>query len=164
LNTVREKAATASLGSPFQCLTMLKAKNFFPISNLNLSSLTPLPLLLSLQALVKGHCPTVLQAPLWVLEGCNKVSVEPSLLQAEQPQLSQPFLIGGVLQPSDHFCGLLLTRSNRSLPFCTEGSRDGHRTQVGSCQSRGAESSPLTFWQFNSIQEKNMLPFAVKKI
>ena len=28
-----------------------------------------------------------------------------SLLQAEQPQLSQPFLIGEVLQPSDHVCG-----------------------------------------------------------
>jgi len=31
-----------------------------------------------------------------------------SLLRAEQPQLSQPFLIGEVLQPSDHFCGPLL--------------------------------------------------------
>ncbi|KAK4810711.1 hypothetical protein QYF61_007685 [Mycteria americana] len=38
-----------------------------------------------------------------VLEGCYKVSQEPSLLQAEQPQLSQPVLIGEVLQHSDHF-------------------------------------------------------------
>ncbi|KAK4806889.1 hypothetical protein QYF61_012610 [Mycteria americana] len=43
-----------------------------------------------------------------LLKGCNKVSPEPSLLQAEQPQLSQPFFIGEVFQPSDHFCGLPL--------------------------------------------------------
>ena len=40
-----------------------------------------------------------------MLEGCYKVSPEPSLLQAEQPQLSQPVLIREVFQPSDHFCG-----------------------------------------------------------
>ncbi|KAK4813629.1 hypothetical protein QYF61_014389, partial [Mycteria americana] len=39
-----------------------------------------------------------------LLAGCYKVSLEPSLLQAEQPQLSQPVLVGEVLQPSDHFC------------------------------------------------------------
>jgi len=43
--------------------------------------------------------------PRQVLEGCNKVSPESSLLQAEQPQLSQPFLTGEVFQPSDLFCG-----------------------------------------------------------
>ncbi|KAK4829890.1 hypothetical protein QYF61_007282 [Mycteria americana] len=40
-----------------------------------------------------------------VLEGCYKVSPEPSLLQAEQPQLSQPVFIGELLQPSDHLHG-----------------------------------------------------------
>ena len=39
-----------------------------------------------------------------VLKGCNQVSAQPSLLQAEQAQLSQPVLIGEVLQPLDHFC------------------------------------------------------------
>ncbi|NXG92460.1 QSPP protein, partial [Stercorarius parasiticus] len=43
--------------------------------------------------------------PLQVLEGHYKVSLEPSLLQAEQPQLSQPVLIGEVLQPFDHLRG-----------------------------------------------------------
>ena len=33
------------------------------------------------------------------------VPQEPSLLQAEKPQLSQPVLIGEVPQPSDHLCG-----------------------------------------------------------
>ncbi|KAK4821329.1 hypothetical protein QYF61_018234 [Mycteria americana] len=40
-----------------------------------------------------------------VLEGCYKVSPEPSLLRAEKPQLSRPFFIGEVFHPSDHFCG-----------------------------------------------------------
>ena len=42
-----------------------------------------------------------------ILEG-HKVSLEPSLLQAKQAQFPQPFLIGEVLQPSDHFSGPLL--------------------------------------------------------
>jgi len=33
------------------------------------------------------------------------VSPEPFLLQAEQPQLSQPVLVGEVFHPLDHFCG-----------------------------------------------------------
>jgi len=52
--------------------------------------------------------PMFLINPHYVLEGCNKVSLEPSLLQAEQPVFSQPFLTGEVFQPSDHFCGPFL--------------------------------------------------------
>ncbi|KAK4821719.1 LOW QUALITY PROTEIN: hypothetical protein QYF61_000262 [Mycteria americana] len=40
-----------------------------------------------------------------ILEGCYKVSLQPSLLEAEQPQLSQAVFIGEVLQPSDHLHG-----------------------------------------------------------
>ena len=40
-----------------------------------------------------------------MLEGCSKVAPEPSLLQAEQPQLSQPVLTGEGFYPLDHFCG-----------------------------------------------------------
>jgi len=43
--------------------------------------------------------------PLQVLGGCSKVSLQPSLLEAEQPQLSQLFVVGEVLQPLDHLCG-----------------------------------------------------------
>jgi len=39
------------------------------------------------------------------MKGFYKVTPEPSLLQAEQPQLSQPVLIAEVLQPSDHLRG-----------------------------------------------------------
>ena len=42
---------------------------------------------------------------LQVLEGHNEVSPEPSLLQAKQAQFPQPFLIGELLQPSDHLSG-----------------------------------------------------------
>ncbi|KAK4816284.1 hypothetical protein QYF61_014582 [Mycteria americana] len=38
-------------------------------------------------------------------KGHSKVSLQPPLLQAEQPQLSQPFLIGELFQPSDHLRG-----------------------------------------------------------
>ena len=47
----------------------------------------------------------LLISSLQVLEGCNEVFSEPSLLQAEQVQLPQPFFKGKVLQPSDHLCG-----------------------------------------------------------
>ena len=43
--------------------------------------------------------------PLQVLQGRYKVSLEPSLPQAEGHQLSQPVLLGAVLQPSDHLHG-----------------------------------------------------------
>ncbi|KAK4833105.1 LOW QUALITY PROTEIN: hypothetical protein QYF61_027771 [Mycteria americana] len=94
-NVSRDGASTTSLGNLFQCLTTLIVKNFFLKSSLNLPSLSlkPLLLVLSQQALLK------------ILEGCYKVSLEPSLLQAEQPQLSQPVPRGEVLQPSDHFLG-----------------------------------------------------------
>jgi len=94
LNAAREGAATASLGSLRQGLTNLTAKNFLLKSNLGLPSfsLKPLPLVLSLPALVKSTSPAFCR-PLQALEGCSKVSPEPSLLQAEWSQLSQRALI-----------------------------------------------------------------------
>uniref|UniRef100_A0A8B9IT77 CUB domain-containing protein n=1 Tax=Amazona collaria TaxID=241587 RepID=A0A8B9IT77_9PSIT len=46
--------------------------------------------------------PSILIGPLQILEGCYEVSMQPSLLQAEQPQLSQPICIREVLQSPDH--------------------------------------------------------------
>ncbi|KAK4831204.1 hypothetical protein QYF61_016041 [Mycteria americana] len=95
LNVSRDGASTTSLGNLFHCFTTPTVKNFFLLSSLNLPSFTlkTLPLVLLQQALLK------------ILKGCNKVSPEPSLLQDKQPQLSQPFLIGEVFHPPDHFCG-----------------------------------------------------------
>jgi len=63
LNTAREGAATASLGSLHQGLSTLIAKNFFLTALLNLPSfsLKPLPLVLSLHALAKSPSPAFLQ-------------------------------------------------------------------------------------------------------
>ena len=105
LNT--STASTTSLGNLFQCLTTLIVKNVFLISNLNLPtfSLKPLLFVVSLHALVKKSLSSFLVGLLQGLEGCYKVSPQSSLLQTEQPQLSQPVLRGEVFQPSDRFCG-----------------------------------------------------------
>jgi len=118
LNTAREGAATASLGNLCQCLTTLMMKNFFLISHLNLPSfsLQPFPLVLSLHTLVKSPSPSFLWAPPGT-GSCSKVTPEPSVLQAEQPQLPQPVFVAEVLQPSDHLRGLLWTRSNTSMSY-----------------------------------------------
>jgi len=62
LNTAREGAATASLGSLCQGLTPLRVKNFFLVSNRNMPSfsLKPLHLVLLLHVLVKSPSPTFL--------------------------------------------------------------------------------------------------------
>jgi len=62
LNTAREGAPTAALGSLLQCLTTLAVKDFFLISDLNLPSfsLKPLLLALSLHALAKSPSPAFL--------------------------------------------------------------------------------------------------------
>ena len=85
------RACTASLCSLCQCLTIPLVNNFFLIPNLNLFSfsLKLLPLVLSLHTLLKSPSTVFL----YVLKGCNEVSPEPPLLQAEQPQLPQPVSI-----------------------------------------------------------------------
>ncbi|KAK4811014.1 hypothetical protein QYF61_015718 [Mycteria americana] len=80
LNTSRDGASTTSLGNLFQCLTTLIFKAITPCSIAT--------------GLAKKSLSIFLRSPLYMLKGCNKVSLEPSLLQAEQPQLSQPFHIG----------------------------------------------------------------------
>jgi len=118
----RRRDSTASLGNLLRCLTSLIAKNFYLTSNLSLPSF-------SLKSLPSSYhyapwwrvSPHLSCRPLQVLEGCNKVSPQPSLLQAEQPQPSQPFLTAEVLQPSDHLCGLLWTHSNSSMSLLCWG-------------------------------------------
>jgi len=48
--------------------------------------------------------PFSLKAPLLMLKGHSQLSLEPSLLQAAQPQLSQSVITGEEFHPSDHFC------------------------------------------------------------
>jgi len=62
--------------------------------------------------------------------------LQPSLLQAEQHQLSQPFLKGELLQPSDQFCGpaLDLLQQLHVFPALTAPELDAG-LQVGPHQS-----------------------------
>ena len=71
--------------------------------NLLCFSLCPLSLVLSLdttenRAPSPTHC---LQLFIYI----DEIPPEPSLLQAKQPQLSHPFLIGGTFQPLNHLSG-----------------------------------------------------------
>ncbi|KAK4830254.1 hypothetical protein QYF61_009321 [Mycteria americana] len=71
------------------------------------------------------------------LKGCNNVSPNPSLLQAEQPQRAQTFFIGEVSHPSDHFRGppLDLLQQVHVFPVLRAPELDAV-LQVGSYQSR----------------------------
>ncbi|KAK4827202.1 hypothetical protein QYF61_015230 [Mycteria americana] len=72
------------------CLSMVFTTGFRGLSALAPGAPPPPP-----SSPTLGHIP----------EGCYKISPELSLLQAEQPQLSQPVFIGEVFQPSDHLRG-----------------------------------------------------------
>jgi len=84
------------------------------------------------------------KGPLQLLEGCSKVSPQLALLQAEQPQLSQPFHIAEVLQPSDHLCGppLNLLQQLHVLLVLRAPELDAV-LQVGSHQSRAEGQNHL---------------------
>jgi len=114
-NTSRQVASTTSLSNLFQCLTSHTVKKICPISSLSLHffRLKSLPIVLSLHALVRSPSPACLQDPFrhW----------RAALLQAEQPQLLQPFLLRELCQPSDLFYGLLWTHSSRSLSLLCWG-------------------------------------------
>ncbi|XP_048803588.1 uncharacterized protein LOC125694433 [Lagopus muta] len=68
-------------------------------SLLQLGSISPSPAVVSP---FEEFTPLLAVGSLQVLIGCNEVTPQPSLLQAEQAQLPQPVLIGEVLQPPDH--------------------------------------------------------------
>ena len=75
---------------------------------------------------------------------CSKVSLQPSLPQAEQPQLSQPFLPAEGLQPSDHCWGLLRPRSHSSSSVLCWGLQSWTQDSLGGSQQSGAEGqNPL---------------------
>jgi len=119
---------------------------------------------------------SLLVGALQVLEGRNRVFLEPSLLQAQQPPLSQPFLIGEMLQPSDHFCSppLDLLQQVHVFPVLRAPELDTG-LQVGSHQSRVEEQNHLSRGDCSLILQasctayghpnsSSMLPLLVVKV
>ena len=75
--------------------------------NLLCFSLCPLPLVLPLGTTEKSLVPSFVHPPFSCL--CTSMrSPQPSLLQVKQSRLSQPFLIGEMLQSLHHLRGILL--------------------------------------------------------
>ena len=110
LKVSRDGESITSPGNLFQCLTTLIVKDFFLLSNLNLPSLSLKkisPCSLSTDS-AKESVSFFPVAPLQILKGRSQFTTQPSLLQAEQPQLPQPVLTGEVFHSADHCCGPLL--------------------------------------------------------
>ena len=79
------------------------------------------------------------------MEGCYKVSSEPSVLQVDEPQLSQPILIEEVLQHSDHLCGPPLDLFQQLNVLFVLGTPElGTILQVGSHESRAQGQNHLS--------------------
>ena len=96
-------------------------------------SLYAVPLVLSLGTTEK-RVPSVSFAPsLQVFTYTDEMPPEPSLLQAEQPHLFQPFLPGEILQPLHHLSGPSLDSLQYTAPYlsCTGEPRTEHSTHQG---------------------------------
>lgn len=72
----------------------------------------PLPLSLSQSTTEES---LTLHLPFSYLHTLKKIPHEPCLPQAEQSQLSQSLLLGGMFQSLDHLCGPLLILSAVSM-------------------------------------------------
>lgn len=133
LNTSSQVACTALLDNLFQCLTNLTVKNVLFIADLKVPAL-----ILKLFPLVLRPCEMSLTSSLerriQVLEGCGQASLEPFLLQNEQPQLSQPVFIREILQ------GTPLDFLQQVHSSYVEGLRAG-------CNAPDEVSGELSTWQ-----------------
>ena len=147
LSVSRDGEPTPSLGNLLQCLTTLIIKNLFLISNLNLPSFSwkPFPLVLSQPTLLQSLSPSFLQPPLDTERPLSGLTETFSSLCTEQPQLSQPVLLGEVFHTLQHFCDPPLEGPCLS---CTEDSTSGCSTpgEASAAQSRGAGAPPSPCW------------------
>ena len=115
LRTSRDGTPTAPLGNIFQLLTTPWVKNLFLTSSINLPSfsLKLFLLVLWLSDCIQSQFPSCLSVAFKYWKATMRsFSPEPSLLQAKQAQLSQPFIIKELLQLSDHLHGPPLPLSN----------------------------------------------------
>lgn len=109
------------LGNQCHCLTTFTVKNLLLISNLKFTSFSFCPLLFvpsivpDDESLSSFH---IVPFRYWRVP----MGFPHNLCQAEQPQLSQSFHIGEVIQFSQQPCGLLWTCSSISMSFSVLGS------------------------------------------
>lgn len=131
------------------------------MSNLNLLSfcLKLFPLVISQQTLLKILPPSFLQPPLrhWMAA----LRSPQSLLQVEQPQLSQSVLIGDVFHPLEHLCPSSVCAPTGPCLSCTEDSTVGCSTpgKVSPAQSKRAGSPPTFLWMQPRTWFQNMVGF-----
>ena len=85
---------------------------------LPLKTIAPCPVA---RGAVRRCVPIFPRSPLEVLKGVEEVSPEPSLVEAEQPQVSQALLRGEALQPVKVFVALLWSRCSRSVWSLSRG-------------------------------------------
>ena len=99
LNSSRDGVFTTSLSSLCQGLAEFppNISTKFPLSQFRAIPSRPM----TIKPCKNSLSFLLISTPLSI-EDYNKVALEPSLLQAEQGQLPQPFFIGEVLQLSDH--------------------------------------------------------------
>ena len=91
----------------------------------------------------KELTPFLLIDSLYVLEGCNEVTPQPSLLKAEQTQLPQPIFVGEVLQTFDYLSGLPLDPFQPLLVLLILGASDLHTVlQMGPREGRVERDNP----------------------
>jgi len=97
--------STGSVGSLLQCSATLTVKKFLLmlVWYFLCSTLSPVPLVLLLHITEKSLAPSSS-----IFVSIDNILFQPSFPQAEQPQLSQPFLIQSILQALHHLSGPLL--------------------------------------------------------
>jgi len=119
----RMKTPQSLWATRYQCLVTLSIKKHFLVFRQTLLcfSLCPLPLALSLHTTEKSLAPPSLHPSFRYL------SLQASLLQDEQSQLSQPFLIGEVLQSLNYLSGP--ARDTLRYGSCAGEPRTGHSSQ-----------------------------------
>jgi len=109
MNSDKLGAVTTSLETLFLWLVTLSVKNLFLMSSVNFTWCTfiPFPHVLSLVTR-EGNSPST--ASLKEVVNCEKITPQPSLLQAEQTKWPQPLLL--LLRPFTILVTLLWTCSN----------------------------------------------------
>lgn len=126
----------------FQSFTTLIVKYFFHTSNLKQPSFS----LEHLSCCCKPNICSAICPYLYYKLTLDAARSSWQLRQAEHPQLSQPEMIGEVLQPSEHPGGLLCTHSNRSISILCWGCQSWTQNILDKCTNN------YCWWQHPHIQ------------